>query len=368
VTNHAAPGTAFDQRDTLVLKAIGIIAIVLHNYFHLLWAAVRENEFDFDPERVRAFVAVADEPTRAIQASFSYLGHYGVLLFIFLSAYGLAVRYWQPSSYSGFLWGRIRKIYPTWFVVLGLYLLLQLGEGHPGGLATLLHKHGAELVFTTLGVATLVPGYDFEPVGPWWFLPFILQFYAIWPALAAFTRRFGGIGLVILSVIGTGLWAEFPVTLEKFPAVRLMFTPLGHLPEISLGIACARLGARVGKWSALAAAAFFLLGNVYRWFWPVSLVSALVLMLYTYQQTSGRLRASRLLLWVGGISMPLFFVNGFLRAPFWELADSGAWYAELGGGICFAVFSAAVAYAIGRIAQRLPHLRVSSRPSPWPRR
>lgn len=345
-------GSWLDHRDTAVLKGIAILAIVLHNYFHLLPGAGGENEFDFAPGRLRSFLAALDEPTRLVQAFFTYFGHYGVLLFIFLSAYGLAIRYWQPPSYRNFLWSRIRKIYPTWFVVVGLYLALELVQGGPGELTDLLADHGWELVLTTLGVATLAPGYDFEPVGPWWFLPFIVQFYVIWPALAAFTRRFGGTGLVVLSVIGTALWTEFPARLQEFPAIRLLFTPLGHLPEICLGIACARLGARMGPWSATGAAVFFLLGNHYRWFWPVSFVSALVLMLSLYQHTAPRLRASRFLVWVGGISMPLFFVNGFLRYLFWALAESGTWYAELGAAVCFTAFSLAVAFAVSQLVRR----------------
>jgi hypothetical protein len=84
----------------MVLKGIAILAIVLHNYFHMLWGAVGENEFDFEPGRLRSFISAVGEPDRLIQAFFSYFGHYGVLLFIFLSAYGLAIAHWQPPNYE----------------------------------------------------------------------------------------------------------------------------------------------------------------------------------------------------------------------------------------------------------------------------
>jgi hypothetical protein len=40
-----------DIKDTLTLKGAAILAIVLHNYFHLI-GPVQESEFDFDPSKV----------------------------------------------------------------------------------------------------------------------------------------------------------------------------------------------------------------------------------------------------------------------------------------------------------------------------
>ena len=67
-----AGGFPFDHRDTMVLKGIAILAIVLHNYLHMLWGAVGENEFDFEPDHPRSFISAVGEPTRLIQAFFSY--------------------------------------------------------------------------------------------------------------------------------------------------------------------------------------------------------------------------------------------------------------------------------------------------------
>ena len=351
--NNSSAGTPLDLRDGSVLKAIGILAIVFHNYFHLLPSAARENEFDFDPDRFRSFLSAVGDPRHAIQTLFSYFGHFGVQLFIFLSAYGLAAKYWTTPSWRGFVWSRLRKIYPTWFLALGLYLLLKLVQDGPGGLGNLLQRQATQLVLTTLGVFTLLPGYGYPPVGPWWFLPFILQFYCMWNLLAAFSRRFGGTGLVVLSALGLGVVVAFPATLKGHSALRLMTTPIGHLPEISLGIACARLGFRLGPGSALAAALFFVLGNLYRWFWPLTHISALVLLLYAYQWTSGVLRENRVLVWIGLVSMPLFFVNGFLREPFWAIGRAGVWYVEIAAGLGFAIVSLAAAYVLSLVARQL---------------
>ena len=76
-----------DRWDSLVLKGGAIIAIALHNYFHLI-SPVHENEFSFDPSNFYALLKSFQYPTQLIPALFSYFGHFGVRVFIFLSAYG----------------------------------------------------------------------------------------------------------------------------------------------------------------------------------------------------------------------------------------------------------------------------------------
>jgi len=357
-------GTSLDLRDGSVLKGIAIMAIVFHNFFHLLPRAATENEFDFDPRRFRYFLGVVDDPTNTVQALFSFLGHFGVQLFIFLSAYGLALKYWHTPSWSGFVWSRIRKIYPTWFLALGLYLLLKLVQDRPAGLWDFLQRQGDELVLTMLGVLTLLPGFGLPPVGPWWFLPFIVQFYVVWRLLASFTRRFGGAGLLILSTLSLGVTVAFAETLSRDYEISLLTTPVGHLPELALGIACARLGLRLGPVSAIAAAAFFVLGNLDAWFWPLTYISALVMLLYAYPWVSGTLRNSRVLVWIGEVSMPLFFVNGFLRGPFWAASSSGVWYVQLAAGLAFALASLGVAYMLWVVERRLVAPERPSKPLP----
>jgi hypothetical protein len=88
-------------------------------------------------------------------------------------------------------------------------------------------------------------------------------------------------------------------------------------------------------------------------FWPLTYISALVLVLSAYQRTSGVLRENRALVSIGQVSMPLFFVNGFLRDPFWAIGGSGVWHVEIVAGLGFAIVSLAVAYGLSWVARRL---------------
>jgi peptidoglycan/LPS O-acetylase OafA/YrhL len=356
-----------DLRDTAVLKAVGIVAIVLHNFYHKLPATPKENEFDFNPDRFQHFLSAVTVPQQAFQSFLSAFGHFGVQLFIFLSAYGLAIKYWSISGWGPFVWSRIRKLYPSFFLALALWLALKLMDTGITGFPAFLQKTGDDLVLTTVGLISLVPGYPLPPVGPWWFLPFILQFYCIWSGLAAFSRRFGPSGLAALSLASLALLVTVERPLDQRFAINLLETPVGHLPELCLGVAYARFGVRVHPGAALLALVLFIGGNLYPQLWPFTFISALVILLYAYDLTSGYLRNRPILEWIARVSMPVFFVNGFLRGPFLDVAARvNRWYVDLLLGPCVLLVALAVGYVLMRAEERLTGARPERAPAVTP--
>jgi hypothetical protein len=144
-----------------------------------------------------------------------------------------------------------------------------------------------------------------------------------------------------------------PILAQKW-GIRLLETPIGHMPELCLGIASARYGLRVGAVLALAAAVLFLLGNLYAVLWPLTFVCALIVLLYAYQLTAPAVRRTKFIDRVAEVSMPLFFVNGFLRSPFRRVAiHFDQWYITLVTGFAFAAFSTAVAFGLLKLERRL---------------
>jgi len=355
MTNQA--GTArlpLDLKDTVVLRGLGILAIVLHNLYHSIPKAVLEMEFGFSPTRFPRFLATVGDPRQTFQTLFSYFGHFGVQIFIFLSAYGLALKYWQIPSWSRFVWSRVRKIYPMWFLALGFWLILRVIEYRAGGFPAFFMQNLDDLVLTTLGIISIVPFYGLPPVGPWWFLAFIMQFYWLWPSMARFIARVGKPALLLLAAAGVVATMFLnPITSHRW-WIDLVETPVGHLPELCLGIAYARYGVRIGLGAALLAIPVFILGNLYALVWPLTFICALTITLYFYRLTGPFLRNQRFLQFVGEVSMPLFFVNGYLRSPFRIIAISAQrWYVTLLSGLAFAAFSIVVAYGLLRLEQWL---------------
>ena len=105
------PIQQFSKQQTTLLKGLGILLIVLHNFYHNLTPIMGENEFNFSEEVFWNYYHVLQfSPENLVRVLFSYFGHYGVQVFIFFSSYGLTRKYdQQPLIMSQFLVDRIKK-------------------------------------------------------------------------------------------------------------------------------------------------------------------------------------------------------------------------------------------------------------------
>ncbi len=335
----------FDLEDSVILKGLAILAIVLHNYFHLV-ADVKENEFTFDVHRTLLFVANLGYPDEFIETLFSFLGHFGVQIFIFLSAYGLTMRGESEKSlaWPEFMRQRMRKIYPAFAAGVVIWALF---VGWPQGWLgpmLVLYNNLAKILLTGLGVLTLIPCVGRPPVGPWWFVPFILQFYALWPLVIRVHRRFGRAGLSILALTCLALTQLGNDYLVKQWSINLLKSPIGHMSEICLGVALARYGFSPGKILTAMAAVAWLACSLHRELWLFSFLCALVFMLCLYLQMKPLLRRIAFFRYLGQCSLALFLVNGFVRIPFFGLM-SHHWLPDL----LLTVFGTMVAILLARL-------------------
>lgn len=331
-----------DLRDTLTLKGAAILAIVFHNYFHLISPA-HENEFDFASTRFGAFLSAVRDPHQSIQAGFAYLGHFGVQVFIFLSAYSLARRYWDTPAGIGFLWERLRKLYPAFLAAIVTWALFTgIPEGPFGPFAILIH-HAGNLILTILGVSNIYPGLEFPPVGPWWFVPFIIQWYCLWPLVRRIANRFGPRGLLALSAGAVFVTATLN-PLFAHVGINLLETPIGHAPELCIGIIAARYHVEIYQSTMVIAGLMFIAANLFPPLWMLSFPSAMVVAVGTYLKVKRVLHGARPVLeHIGACSMALFLVNGFVRLPFIRWADGNIWFVVLIAGFLSAGWSLAIA-------------------------
>ena len=76
------------------LRGLAIIGIFLHNYCHWLGPIVKENEYQFFQHNADWLLQVMANPDINLPVHLlSFFGHYGVPVFLFLSAYGLVMKY-----------------------------------------------------------------------------------------------------------------------------------------------------------------------------------------------------------------------------------------------------------------------------------
>ena len=125
MTQQRDAGGPLNTAETAVLRGIAILVIVLHNFLHVMPQSPGENEMDFDARRGAAVVERhRGDSTATPRLLFWYFGHYGVQIFIFLSAYGLTRKFAaRVPSYAAFLGSRFAKIYPPFLLAILLYLV-----------------------------------------------------------------------------------------------------------------------------------------------------------------------------------------------------------------------------------------------------
>jgi peptidoglycan/LPS O-acetylase OafA/YrhL len=336
----------WDRADTLRFKGLGILLIVLHNFFHLVRELPRENEFEFSQAYADAFWRMLiDSPGDGVRILSSFVGHFGVQVFIFLSAYGLTRKFMAgPQSLGAFMASRYRKIYPVFAMAAGLWLLKIAVFSGPGAAAERLFSK--DLLFVVLGVSNVIPGQALRPVGPWWFISFIFQFYAVYPLLYFYSQKFGGKGLLWLGAGGIVVMAAFNDAIRGAYGVNLYYTFVAHLPELCLGVHLAQRREAIAYPGAILAGAgiVFVLGCVYPGWWYLNPISALVLLigLDAFLKRVVPDLLIKVLMFYGTISLPLFLVNAYLREPVLGFARQ-----ELRAGvvILYAVLYLAIATA-----------------------
>lgn len=307
-----------DKKDTAILKGLAICGIVFHNFFHIL-GPVQENEFIFDPAHFPIFLQNVFHPSTAIQALFSFYGHYGIQVFIFLSAYGLAKSHWNDtSSWPSFMWSRIKKFYPMFGLVILFWVALAAIELGP---LTVLRVHIPGLILMLAGVSNLLPGVDLPVIGPWWFIPFIMQFYAIWPFLRRLTTKFGWPGLVVLSIACLLFTVALNPILMHW-SINLVENPLGRMRILCLGIIAARYPLRINAPIAIASLGILILGSGYASFAPFASLGFTIFILWLYFTARRFLRRSALFETLGNYSLAIFLVNGIVRVPFLAVATT----------------------------------------------
>jgi peptidoglycan/LPS O-acetylase OafA/YrhL len=342
------------ERETLLFKSFGILFIMAHNFFHLIKPMPSENEFSFTQAKFFSFLnLLVETPEDIVRISMSYLGHYGVQIFIFLSAYGLTRKYSQSTFNSlQFFKRRLIRIYPGFILAITLYLLAGfLFYGALGPIKVLYWKWDA-ILLKLLMISSYIPGQSLNPVGPWWFLPFIVSFYLIFPFLLNLMKKRGPLPILLIGAASyLPIIYLYPILLDQ--KINLYFMVLGHLPEFCVGMVIAREnfnGKSLFPFFILALVVF-LYGNLYYQAWFFSHLAAMILAIVFFR---GLLRLVKkkshfedFFFFIGKISFHIFLVNGFTREPWSDYAASyNTWWISILFGLLSISISICVSYLL----------------------
>lgn len=324
---------SWTKRDVNVLKAFGILLIVLHNFLHLT-NDVGENEMYFQSLTVYKFMdSIASQPSAAWSYILSFLGHYGVQIFIFCTGYGLAKSFSNKSL----------KEYPKYFLkkIALLYLLILIGLVWYSALSPeikSLDQFRFLTVFFFKMTSTFSYGLLFAFIGPWWYMCLAVQLYFTFPLLKYLIDRYRDkyqeksvLFLLLLSYIL--IYGLFKVaSVYNFP---MFANVLGHLPEFIFGIGVATYTQfRINGKLLIGAIIVFVLSCFFKLFFPLSFMSMLIILLTIFHYLKNGLKKyatlENIFVYIGQISMFIFILNAiprtriykfFLRegVPTWEL-------------------------------------------------
>ena len=344
------------RSECTAMKGIAILGIMLHNYCHWLKDIVRENEFTWQQLRCDRLWEVLQQPDELLPMHlFSFFGHYGVTVFLFLSGFGLVMKYERSPQPEATVWRFLRYNYLKLFriLVVGFVLFVMLDAVTPA-----MHRYKASEVVAILGMYANFLEHPAQVIwpGPYWYFSVTLQLYILYRLVFYRWRHWS---VIVALMVGCWVWQmcylDDLVTLE-----RLRYNLVGVLLPFGMGLLVARseklkvmsekfrlyLYAGLFVLSILLAIYFSLL-SPQMWLWvPVLAVIGTVALVKLMPQW-----LMPTVVWLGTISAAIFVMHPLVRKifirPYYH-------YDQYAGLLLFIVATLLVSWLVNKIIHQIP--------------
>jgi len=303
------------KEETTFIKGVGIFFIILHNYFHWVPPFIGENEFKFKKAYFLNLLSELEiDYWGIINHLSSYFGHYFVQVFIFLSGYGLAVKFSEENiSYKNFFLNRVKKIYP----ILIICVFVAIFYNHYVRGYNLSPKTLLSVIARFSIIVNWIPERAKMISGPYWFFSMIFQLYLLFPLLVNLKNKATAyLSLTVLCYALICLFEPYFVSLDS----SLYYNFVGNLPVFLLGIFMREVKNSIlfSKMLFFASIVLFIVGQYNLYFWYISQVTFTIFCIPILLQVYRRFKKTKFIAcfnFLGIISFYLFVLNGFLRAP-----------------------------------------------------
>lgn len=347
------------RAECAALRGLAIIGIFLHNYCHWLGPVVKENEYTFSQHNVDWLTAVMASPDGLLPAHLvSFFGHYGVPVFLFLSAYGLELKYgrslYAPAfRFVAYHWKKLFSMMIVGFVSFTIVDAMTPGRWH----YTL-----TQVVAQLAMVNNLLPDPDHNIwPGPFWFFGLMLQLYVVY-RLLLYKRHWAWTAGAMVVCLGVQL--AFAPESEALNWYRYNF--MGGMLPFGLGLLYARYGNRIiltnlNTLSLLVSVVFC--GFMVMWMsasyllWSVVPLVVCILCVYVVKLLTQAARRPvgawlmERLVWMGEISAALFVIHPTLRKVFIPISRHGDIYTGL---LLYAIAAIGAAWLIRLVMTKIP--------------
>ncbi len=301
------------KSEAQIMRGVSIVCIVLHNLLHWLLPTV-ENEFTFSIEKTELFFnELSNFKLDLWKDAFSFLGWYGVVVFLFLTGYGLSVKYGFSDSNS--------NIKPGEFIVRHfkkLFLLMILPY-LPFALKAILSGSYIQVLSQLSLLSNIVNPSAINP-GIFWYFGLVFQLYVLYALLVAVKKgNSKRLLLLILNVVSIILL----LAISEMPNVLswVRHNSIGWILPFSLGICFSRndiftkLYDKPWKnllWVFLGSV-LIVLSNLNYLLWVISPVFSIMAMIAVAKLFCSINVLHDSFVWLGGLSAYLFAVHPLTR-------------------------------------------------------
>lgn len=328
-----------------ILRGFSILCIMLHNLFHLSPKMIQECEFSYSPSLTDSFLSVLrDGGPHLFYNLFSFLGWYGVPVFVFLSGYGLVQRYelsgratifrrkplsGQAPGFGetslGFLVANWSKLFRLMILAVAFLVAEYIFYRTFYSPAPVRKRYLLGILLPLTSLNDLVQFWYSTYPGVYWYFGLAFELYVIYALLVNGRPAWWLWTLALVCTVAYFYFRECPPMGNplKFEIYyRHNFT--GWLLPFAAGVWLAR-HPRLPLWSVVTAVVLGvllfipLLSNLYTW--QLSPLAAIVIIL-VLGIVSARVPLWRgLWVWVGQLSAFLFVVHPIVRQLFIHYVD-----------------------------------------------
>ena len=349
------------------LRGIAILGIFLHNFCHWLNPVVKENEYQYFQHNVDWFAQCAARVNELFPAHvISFFGHYGVPVFLFLSAYGLEMKYGNGqgkapdgrrvvvSSFVRYHYLKLFKMMIVGFICFTVVDAMTAGSWH---------YNVAQIVGQLLMINNFYdqPDRNIWP-GPFWFFGLMLQLYVVY-RLLLYRRHWGWtVGLMAVCTV-----AQLFMDPEGENLNYWRYNFMGGMLPFGLGLLFARYGNKVmlvnltfGSFlMSWVVCSFFIVsasGSFYTWVIVPALVCyASVYFIKTVSTLPLpwlRARIGYVLGWLGNVAAAPFVIHPAIRKVFITVSRQGDIYTGL---LLYAIASLGAAWLVMKLMRHIPN-------------
>lgn len=349
------------KTECAMMRALAIIAIVIHNFTHWLGPMVKENEYNFYEHNVRRiFVEMAHPSWDLIAHLFSFFGHYGVPVFVFLTAYGLVMKYERVAENGNtgaldFIWKHWKKLFLMMVVGYSAFVLVDYMTPSP-------RKYEFWNVVGQLGMFNNLysnPDHDIWP-GPYWYFGLTLQLYIVYrliffpgkQSLAGVMPQVRNVG-VMIAILLIFMFGQLCFEPESHELNWFRYNFFGSLPVFIFGLLWTRYD--IGRFfSNTSNAVAIAIGSgalviVFSMNYATWMVAPIFVVIFTISIVKAiPAVVSSPLVWIGGLSSAMFICHPITRKVLIPIARRGDLFAGL---LLYAMATIVVAIVMRKLRQ-----------------